>query len=60
MEGIARRWQSVDGTMLKAPLAQQSVGPNPTDRGKKRKQAARFGRRGWGPAVDLRHRGQPE
>ena len=60
MEGIAWRWQSVDGTMLKAPLAQQSVGPNPTDRGKKWKQAARPGRRAWGPAVDLRHRGQPE
>ena len=60
MEGIAWRWQSVDGTMLKAPLAQESVGPNPTDRGKKWKQAARSGRRAWGPAVDLRHRGQPE
>lgn len=35
MEGIAWRWQSVDGAMMKAPLAQESVGPNPTDRGKK-------------------------
>lgn len=35
MEGIAWRWQSIDGAMMKAPLAQESVGPNPTDRGKK-------------------------
>ena len=34
MEGIAWRWQSIDGTMVKAPLAQESVEPNPTDRGK--------------------------
>lgn len=60
MEGIAWRWQSVDGTMLKAPLARESVGRNPTDRGKKWKQAASPGRRAWGPAVDLRHRRQPE
>ena len=33
-EGIAWRWQSIDGTMMKAPLAQSSVGPNPTDREK--------------------------
>ncbi|QQE90416.1 IS5 family transposase (plasmid) [Azotobacter chroococcum] len=35
MEGIAWRWQSIDGAMIKAPLAQEAVGPNPTDRGKK-------------------------
>ena len=56
LEGIAWRWQSVDGSMLKAPLARESVGRNPTDRGKERKQAASPGRRPWGPAVDLRHR----
>ena len=27
-------WQSLDGCMTKAPLAQESVGKNPTDRGK--------------------------
>jgi len=58
MEGIAWRWQSIDGAMLKAPLAQESVGPNPTDRGKKWKQANAAGRRAWGPAVDHRDRGQ--
>ena len=33
MEGIAWEWQSIDGSMTKAPLAQEAVGPNPTDRG---------------------------
>lgn len=36
LEGIAWEWQSLDGTMVKAPLALESVGRNPTDRGKKR------------------------
>ena len=58
MEGIVWRWQSVDGAMMKAPLAQEAVGPNPTDRGKKRKQASSAGRRPWRPAVDHRDRGQ--
>lgn len=35
MAGIVRRWQSVGGAMMKAPLAQEAVGANPTDRGKK-------------------------
>jgi transposase len=35
MEGIAWKWQSMDRAMVKAPLAQEAVGPNPTDRGKK-------------------------
>ena len=39
MEGIAWEWQSLDGAMVKAPLALESVGRNPTDRGKKRQQA---------------------
>ncbi len=33
-EGTAWRWHSIDGAMMKAPLAQQSVGPDPTDRRK--------------------------
>ena len=45
MEGIAWRWQSLDGAMMKAPMAQESVGPNPTDRGKKWEQAPPAGRR---------------
>ncbi len=34
MEGIGWEWQSIDGSMVKAPLALESVGKNPTDRGK--------------------------
>ena len=29
MEGIAWRWQSIDGALLKAPLAQEWLGPTP-------------------------------
>lgn len=59
MEGIAWQWQSIDGAMTKAPLAQESVGPNPTDRGKKRDKASYFGGRAWGPALDSRNRSKP-
>ena len=58
MQGIAWRWQSIDGAMFKAPLAQESVGPNPTDRGKKWEQAPPVGRRSWRPVVPRRDRGQ--
>ena len=60
MEGIAWRWQSIDGATFKAPLAPESVGPNPTDRGKKWEQASPAGGRAWRPAVDRRDRGQCE
>ena len=33
-QGIDWEWQSVDGCMIKAPLAREAVGHNPTDRGK--------------------------
>ena len=58
LEGIAWKWQSADGTMQKAPLALESVGRNPTDRGKNGEQKARPRRRAWGPAVPTRHRGE--
>jgi transposase len=58
LEGIAWEWQSIDGTMVKAPLAREDVGPNPTDRGKKRKQASFVGGRAWRPVVDSRNRGE--
>lgn len=57
LEGIAWHWQSIDGAMMKAPLAQEAVGPNPTDRGKKWEQATPVGRRSWSPAIDRRDRG---
>src|SRR5450631_3788557 len=59
MEGIAWRWQSVDGAMFKAPLAQEQIGPNPTDRGKKWEQASPAGRRPWRPLVARRDRSEP-
>ena len=59
MEGIAWRWQSIDGAMMKAPLAQEQVGRNPTDRGKKRQQAASAGGRTWRPVVTRRDRREP-
>lgn len=59
VEGIAWRWQSIDGAMMKAPLAQDTVGPNPTDRGKKWKPAPPAGGQPWRPAVAHRDRRQP-
>jgi transposase len=56
MEGIAWSWQSIDGAMVKAPLALESVGPNPTDRGKKWHQEKSSRRRAWNPAVPGRER----
>jgi len=59
MEGIAWAWQSIDGSMVKAPLALEAVGPNPTDRGKKRDEAKPSRRRRWNPAVASRRRSPP-
>ena len=44
-KGIDWEWLSGDGCMAKAPLAQETAGNNPTDRGKKREQAAYARRR---------------
>jgi transposase len=58
MEGIAWQWQSIDGAMVKAPMALETTGRNPTDRGKKRKQAPYPCGRAWRPAVVSRNRSQ--
>ena len=58
MAGIAWRWQSIDGAMMKAPLAQEAVGPNPTDRVKKGEQTPPAGGRPWRPVVAHRDRRQ--
>jgi transposase len=50
--GIDWTWLSADGCMTKAPLAQESVGKNPTDRGKKWEQAS-YARRRGGSAVGV-------
>jgi len=59
MEGIAWQWLSIDGAMVKAPLAQETVGHNPTDRGKKWEQTPHLGGRAWNPAIDRRDRSKP-
>ena len=59
MEGIAWEWQSIDGSMNKAPLARESSGANPTDRGKKRIKAPFACRRAWRPVIHRRDRSQP-
>lgn len=56
MEGIAWTWQSIDGATVKAPLAQEDVGRNPTDRGKKWHEKERAHGRTWRPAVPCRMR----
>ena len=58
MEGIAWEWQSIDGSLGKAPLALECVGHNPTDRGKKWTKTQRSHRWAWRPALDHRQRGQ--
>ena len=45
LKGIDWEWLAEDGCVVKAPLAQESVGPNPTDRGKKWNQKKRTDRR---------------
>ena len=59
MEGISWSWQSIDGALVKAPLALEAVGRNPTDRGKKRNQTALIDGRPWSPVINRRYRGQP-
>jgi len=58
MQGIAWQWQSIDEAICKAPLALEKVGPNPTDKGKKWKQAQFAGGRAWYPVITRRQRSQ--
>lgn len=58
MAGIAWFWEAADGSNIEAPLAQESVGNNPTDRGKKRQQAKHSRRRAWSPLVVRRNRSE--
>jgi transposase len=58
LKGIQWEWQSIDGSMVKAPLAREEVGPNPTDRGKKWEQTTRAGRRGGSTACDSTFRSE--
>jgi transposase len=40
LKGIDWSWLSMDGAITKAPLGGEDTGPNPTDRGKKGRNAA--------------------
>jgi transposase len=59
VKGINWTWLSGDGCMTKAPLAQETVGANPTDRGKKREQAAYARRRHRGAPCNGNNRSKP-
>jgi transposase len=59
LEGIAWLWEAADGAMIEAPLARESVGPNPTDRGKKWNKAKPACGREWRPLIARRYRSQP-
>ena len=52
MEGIAWEWQSIDGSNIKSPMALETVGKNPTDRGKKWEQEKFISRRKWRPSLN--------
>jgi len=41
--GVKWRWQAIDGAKFKAPIGDDAVGRNPTDRGKKRQWTASSG-----------------
>ena len=58
MKGIAWEWQSIDGAMTKAPLAQESVGRNPTDRGKNGDETQCADGRARSPVIGRRNRSQ--
>lgn len=49
MHGLQWEWQCLDGSVHKAPLGGEATGPNPWDRGKKRRQAQPVSGRVWGP-----------
>jgi hypothetical protein len=59
VHGIKWTWLSGDGCMTKAPLAQEAVGKNPSDRGKKRAQTPYARRRKRGTVSADSHGGQP-
>lgn len=59
MVGIDWTWLSGDGCMTKAPLAQESVGRNPTDRGKNGEQTASPRRRQRGTTSARDNGGEP-
>ena len=58
LDGLQWVWQCIDGSVHKAPLGGEATGPNPWDRGKKRRQTASSGRWHWGPLSPRRVRSE--
>ena len=54
LQGIAWTWQAADSASIEAPLARESTGPNPTDRGIKRLKTTHPRRRKWYPHLATR------
>jgi transposase len=56
LEGIAWKWQALDGSHLKAPISNESNGKSPVDRGKKWNKKTSSDRRKWYPTIHYDHR----
>jgi transposase len=54
MEGIAWRWERIDGAISNAPQAAASASTNPTHRGTERVQGSVAQARAWRPVVTRR------
>lgn len=59
MEGIGWEWQSIDGSLVKAPLALEASGNNPTDRGKKGDETKCTRGSKWTATSRSNRRGEP-
>ena len=59
LQGIAWTWQAADSASIEAPLARESSGPNPTDRGKERLKTTCSRPREGHPHLATRQRSQP-
>ena len=54
LQGISWAWQAADSAGIEAPLARESAGPTPTDRGKERLKTTCSRRREWHPDLATR------
>jgi len=56
MKGIAWKWQALDGSHTKAPIANEAVGKSPVDRGEKWNKKTFIGGRKWYPVIAIDNR----
>ena len=59
LQGISWAWQAADSASIEAPLARESAGPTPTDRGKERLKTTCSRRQEWHPDLATRQCSQP-